>query len=169
MPEGKRKTATPIFTYLAIVIVIITIAFGGYSVYQFQRSEENVEGFFTCNEDGTVCELSQHIHADIETNICGQHITFEKEEGRTDEEHTHKETNKIHWHSPLKVSPQTRKPLDSYPLTIAAFFEQMELTLPASCPQNQHPTPSVRVNGLEVPEKLDYVWSDGDIISVEYK
>lgn len=167
--SARRKNPKSLLKYLVIALVLAAVAFGAYSVLQFQRSEENITGFFTCNEEKTVCEQLQHIHADIEMNVCGKEIIFPKEKGRTDRAHTHKEVNKIHWESSLKVDPQTRIPLDPTPLKIFAFLEQMQHSFPKSCPDNPNSELNVSVNGQDMPSKLDYVWSDGDMIKVEYK
>lgn len=169
MPKKKQSARKNIIRYIVPLIVLVLIGFGAYSVYKFQHSEENITGFFTCNEDKTVCEQLQHLHADIELNICGKEIIFPKEKGRTDRAHTHKETNKIHWESSLKVDPKTRVPLDPSPLKISAFLEQMEFVLPQACPKNQKPELKVKVNSQDMPSKFDYVWQDGDIIKVELK
>lgn len=168
MPKKKAKKSASLAKYIAILVILGTIAYGAYAVYTFQHSEENTQGFFTCDKEGKVCQLSQHIHADIEANICGREVTFEKEKGRTDQTHTHKESNKIHWHAPLKVDPQTRLPLDPKPLQVSSFLAQMDFTL-AACPQNPNPDLKVTVNGLDMPSKLDYVWQDGDKIELRYK
>lgn len=155
--------------YLAIAVIVATVAFGIYSVSQFQHSEENITGFFTCNDEKTVCEQLQHLHADIEMDVCGKEIIFPKEKGRTDRAHTHKETNKIHWESSLKVDPKTLIPLDSSPFKISSFLEQMQYSFPKSCPTNPNPILMVTVNDQDMPSKLDYIWQDGDIIKIEHR
>lgn len=168
MPKNKKKPSN-IFKPLIFIAVILAIAFGIYSVKQFQSSEENIAGFFTCNEEGTVCEQLQHIHADIEISVCGKEIAFPKEKGRTDRAHTHKEVNKIHWESSLQVNPKTRIPLDPSPLTIKAFLEQMEFAFPKTCPENPKPKLNVSVNGESTPLGLGHIWQDDDMIKIEYK
>ncbi len=150
------------------IIVVGVLGFLFYAAREYQKSEEDVVGFFVCNEEGTVCENSQHIHADIEMNVCGQDIVFEREKGRTDLQHTHKEKNYIHWHSVLRVDPQTRIPLDPKPLYLSSFLEQMDFTLPTTCPTNDSPVLEVLVNGTLSADGLESLWSDGDKISIQY-
>lgn len=157
---------------LKLLVLLAVIALGGffvYSVYSYQTSEQEKEGFFTCNADKTVCELSQHVHADIHMDVCGELVTFPKETGRTDMQHTHKETNKLHWHARVKVDPMTRAPLDPTLQTVQAFLDQMKYNLPEACTKNSSPLLEVRVNDVLEIRGLQYVWKDGDRISVTYK
>lgn len=162
------KKISPLYM-LGIALVITLVGFLIFSVYSYQTSEQEKEGFFTCSPDGKVCELSQHIHAQIEVNVCGEKITLSKEEGELNKTHTHKESNTIHWHEKMQVDPITRKPLDPTLLKISSFLQQMNYEFPNRCSDNSNPILSVTVNGSEVSEKLDYTWKDGDAIIIEYK
>ncbi len=159
--------------YLIIILfvtaILISIGVAVYFVFQFRASEEIREGFFVCNQDKTICELSTHTHAEIEVKICGQNISFPKEKGNTDMQHTHKEENKIHWESRTKVDPVTKESLDPSIFAIDNFLEQMEFTLPKSCPQNPTPVLLVYINGALKPEKLQASWKDGDNILLTYE
>lgn len=150
------------------MLIIALIALLGFSVYSYQTSNQEREGFFACNNDGTICELSQHIHADIEMSVCGEKIEFEKEKGNVNLQHTHKETNKIHWHARISVDPKTKEPLDPTPRAIAAFLDQMEYEFPKSCSNNQNPILDVFINDEPTDPGLNYVWKDGDKITVSY-
>ena len=166
----SKKNKNKLLQLLILILVIAGVGFLAYSGFAYEGSQEEQEGFFICNDEGTECELSQHIHADIEVNVCGEDIVFLRETGRTDEMHTHKEKNYMHWHARLKVDPETREPLgsDKSRTTIQAFFNQVEFTLPESCTNNPNPELTVTVNEQEVPEGLDYTWFDGDNIVVDY-
>jgi len=165
----KKKNSLPIITIIIAVVALAILGFMGYSVYTYYQSEQEKEGFFACNQDGTVCELSQHIHADIDVTVCGKEIIFPKEAGRTDEQHTHKETNLMHLHARLKVDPQTKEPLNPTRRQVQAFLDQMDFQFPDTCPDNPNPTMTVYVNDIESSESLDYVWVDGDRIEIEYE
>lgn len=166
MAKKKNKS---LITPLLIFITILIISFLSYSAITYQNSQQEQEGFFTCNKDATICELSQHVHADIEMNVCTEEIVFPKEKGDITKQHTHKEKNKIHWqHGSMRVDPITRKPLDKTFLTISAFLEQMEHNFPNSCPNNNSPKLEVSVNGQIIKDGLNYVWKDADVISVGY-
>lgn len=148
--------------------MIVILTFLGYSVFTYQNSQQEKEGFFTCSKDGKICEISLHIHSEIQMNVCGEEIIFPKEKGNISKQHTHKEKNKLHWHATMKVDPTTRKPLDSTPLNLSSFLKQMEYELPKSCPQNIYPKLEVSVNGKNSEDKLNYIWEDADKISVSY-
>lgn len=176
MPKKKKKSAktpqkkrrNPLLFIVSGILLTFLIGFGVYSVVTYQNSSQEAEGFLTCNANKTKCELSQHIHADIKMTVCGEEITFPKEKGNINLQHTHKENNKLHWHARIKVDPQTQEPLDTTPMQLKAFLEQMDYTLPASCPNNANPVLSVEINATPTEKLLEYVWSDGDIITVEY-
>lgn len=151
-----------------IILIIAVFGFLGYSAFQFQNSEQESEGFFACNKDNTVCELSAHIHAELEMNACGEEVFFSREEGRVDEMHTHKEKNLLHFHTSIKVDPKTREPLpeELFRSSIAGFFVQMEYELPDNCVSNPNPELDVTVNNQ--PSNLDHIWADGDVITIDY-
>lgn len=166
--KQPKKSSNKILQILIGVVLLGIIGYLIYSVVVFEQSEQEKEGFFACNEDKTVCELSQHIHSDIDLTVCGEHIVFEKEKGRTDEQHTHKEKNLIHWHARLNVDPTTHEPLDPTRVQIQAFLDQMEYSLPQTCPDNPNPTLTVLINEKPSDMGLDYVWKDGDTITITY-
>ena len=163
-----KKNFSPLYILGALLIIALA-GFLIFSVYSYQNSEQEKEGFFTCSQDGKVCELSQHIHSQIEVNVCGEKITFPKQKGRLNKAHTHKERNKIHWHEKMQVDPATREPLDPTPLKISSFLQQMNYEFPNKCSDNSNPILSVTVNGSIVDKKLDYTWKEGDAIIIEYK
>ncbi|MDO8583238.1 MAG: hypothetical protein Q7R51_01800 [bacterium] len=161
--KKKRKCFT---TPLFVLIIILIIGFLGYSVFTYQNSQQEQEGFFTCSKDGKTCEISRHIHSEIEMSVCGEEIIFPKEKGNLNKQHTHKEKNRLHWHARIKVDPITRKPLDQTPLNLASFLEQMEYKFPEACPSNSSSQLKVYVNGQFAEDKLNYIWKDADKISV---
>lgn len=174
MAKGKTKKQNPtkVFIFGAIgVLLVIILGFLAYSAYTFTNSDEQEKGFVVCNPDKTICTLSQHIHADIEVNVCGEDITFEREKGLTTEMHTHKERNYMHWHDQIKIDPITQEvlPEERDRITVQAFLNQMEFTFPTSCPGNPKPTLTMMVNEVENEQRLQYVWVDGDDILIEYK
>lgn len=163
----KKKNPVPVIILITVGVVILGLII--YSVSVYKKSEESTKGFFICNKENTICELSEHIHADVHMTVCGQQVNFPKEKGRLDRQHTHKEKNKIHWHARIGVDPTTREPLDKTPLTIAAFLKEVDYTLPLSCPANQYPILSVIVNGNTAQDRLQYVWKDGEQIVMTYE
>lgn len=162
----QKSSSHRLVTALGLIATIIVVGLLAYSTYAFKNSTYEQEGFITCDTEGAYCEESKHIHADIEVSLCGEEIQFPKKKGHTDKQHTHKERNKIHWHARIPVDPQAHTYVDPAPRQLARFFEQMELSLPTSCPTNATPTTTVTVNDKNTEEGLDYVWQDGDVIHV---
>jgi len=175
MPRSKKQSKkrfkkNNLWLKLAIAIgLLTTIAVGIYSVNTFLNSEQENKGFFVCNDANTVCELSQHAHADLSIYVCEKEVIFPKEKGDLSKAHTHKEKNLMHWHDRLRIDPKTKIPLDPTPLKISSFLKQMEYEFPKTCGTNPSPTLSVSVNGTKNSEMLDYTWRDGDAIIIEYK
>ena len=151
---------------MAVLGILAVGAYFLYSYLTYEESDYDSKGFFICNQDKTICENSQHIHANIVVKSCGKEVLFDKEKGRTDQQHTHKEVNRIHWHARERVNPDTRAPLNIYPRTIKAFFEQMEFKAPQNCGESKA-TVQVKVNGQDNPQGLDYMWVDNDKLDVE--
>jgi len=152
---------------LLVLIGIGFVGWYGYSAYsQYKDSDYEVQGFLVCNPDKTICENSQHIHAYIEVNVCGKEVKFEKEKGRVDMQHTHKELNRIHWHARERVDPITLEPLDSKPRQLLSFLEQMEFEIPSSC-DGKSTYSSLYVNGEFEQDGITYIWKDGDVLKLE--
>ncbi len=162
----KRKSSfkKPLFVLGLIFSLVIAVVLG-YSAFQYQNSEQEADGFFTCDKTGKVCELSQHIHGNIDVTICEEEVNFSKEKGSLGGQHTHKELDLIHWHTSIKVDPATRKPIDLTPIMLKSFFESMEQEIPQSCNGKAAQT-AVMVNDVKTDLGLDYVWEDGDRINV---
>lgn len=168
--DKKKKSSSNVVFKITGAIVVLLIAVGlWYSVTQYQSSDEEQTGFLVCNKENTICENSQHIHADIDVQVCGKEIEFGKEKGRTDKQHTHKEKNKIHWHARMRVDPVTKQPLDPTLISVQSFLDQMAYSFPTSCPNNPSPTMKVTINNVQRPEGLQAHWVDGDKIHVIYQ
>ena len=74
--KGQKNPKKSFLLFVGITIIIALAGFLIFSVYSYQSSEQEKEGFFTCSQDGKICELSQHIHAQVEINVCGEKITL---------------------------------------------------------------------------------------------
>lgn len=171
--KSKKQDNISIRQMVVGVIIAVFVAFVAllaYSAYIFQSSNQEEKGFFVCNDERTECRLSQHIHSEIVANVCGNELTFPRETGRTDEMHTHKERNFMHWHSPINVDPETHEPIgeERYRVTTQAFFDQMGFEFPEACPNNPNPELTVHVNEELNEDGLDYVWVDGDDVVIDY-
>ncbi len=156
----KRVIATIGITFLCLVLI-----WYGYKSYKtFKDSDFESSGFVVCNADKSLCEKSTHIHANIELEECGKQIYLNKEEGRTDKQHTHKELNRIHWHAHEKVDT-TGEPLDNSDRTIKSLLTSVNINLVKQCGPKSSII-KVFINGVEMETGLDYVWKDEDKIKI---
>jgi len=138
------------------VIILIAVILGLALVYGPNLSE----GIITC--EGDECVEAGHFHATVAMTICGASYGFQLEGGLLSNQHTHKESNKIHWHSSTPVGANEQA------FTLKRMLSDFGISLPAECNGKAIRT-SVTVNGQLSPEGLQYSWRDGDriIISVE--
>ena len=159
------------FKKILVFVLVVSALVGGWFLYKavqtYETSDAEAQGFLICNKENTLCERSEHVHAELELLVCGVEIKFPKEKGNTNLQHTHKEINKLHWHAREKVDPTTKEPIDKNPRMLKTFFEQMEFKQPATClNQSSQTTISLLVNGEPKSEALDYMWKDGDKLKV---
>lgn len=179
-PSSSKKAApksSPI-KFLGYAIALALIGYIVYSVFVYLGSVETTEEFLVCDEG--VCIKSFHIHVEIEPMICGELKWFSLEHGMLEEQHTHKDRNRIHFHERLRVTPDTYEVIDTTLLTLRNFMGNMEPGFDGTCSLGQcegTPCPgsdtpgsfSVIVNGEERPEKWDYVWKNGDDIEIIFE
>lgn len=154
-----------ILALLFVPLTLFLIWYGYMSYKAYVNSEADTQGFFICNKEKTICELSQHIHANIEMVSCGKEVYFPKEQGKTDKQHTHKEQNLIHWHARERVDPTTKEPLDRIPRELRSFFVQMDYKISEKCDEHKAIF-TLFVNGIEEKAGLDYIWKDKDKLKV---
>lgn len=172
---AKKKTKALKPTLVLLVIGLISLGLL-YSVSVYYK--EGVEGGIIVCQTPDDCAISMHIHADIEVSVCGEEHIFGFEVGDLSKSHTHKERNKIHWHDLEKVNVETHEIIDSYELTVGAFFEQMGEKFTSEClldkcvPDSCNGSPgkiTMTVNDVPNTELEKYIWSDGDKIVVKYE
>ncbi|MBI3261277.1 hypothetical protein HYZ64_02825 [Candidatus Berkelbacteria bacterium] len=116
------------------------------------------EGIVTCQ--GDECIQAGHFHATVAMTICGIPYQFPLEGGLLPGQHTHKESNRIHWHSSAPVGDNGQA------FTLERMLSDFAITLPAECNGKPIAT-NVAVNGQPRPEGLQYSWKDGDSIVIE--
>ncbi|HSU72397.1 MAG TPA: hypothetical protein VLJ21_00935 [Candidatus Binatia bacterium] len=172
-----KKRGLPIGRILVALIVIAVLAFFAYSLKQYY-GENAEEGILTCDATNTNCKLSIHVHAVVHASVCGTSIHFPLETGPLDDAHTHKEPGKIHLHTTLPYDPATNKILDTSKFTLGRFFDNMDVKLTATCLDGKcngdlcGSTPgtlTMQVNGQPNTQFRDYVWSDGDDITLTFQ
>ena len=157
--KKAKKNKTKKLATLWILLGIILLLFYSVSYYYSVGAES---GIIVCNKEE--CSIAMHIHADIDTEICGEKIKFPLEKGDLSKLHTHKERNLIHWHDTTPIDIETKERLRPEDLSIRSFFEQMEFNLPENC-NGRKSELKVLVNERE--ENLDYSYEDNDYIIVK--
>lgn len=193
MPKPRRgKPFSSPLRYLLWIIVFAIAGYIGYSVW-YTKQVNPEQGLVVCvpagqqktftytTESGEkvastigggkdACFWSAHIHATMDLTYCGAHMDMPKDKGILSGPHMHKEPNKMHSpHSPQKVDPATKQFLDPTPLTVKGFLDAMEIDTVKPCPGKQASAARLSASGLQVKEGLNYVWKDGDNISVRYE
>lgn len=105
------------------------------------------------------CNWTAHIHAMVRLFGGGKEIPIKFEEGVLEGQHTHSETNKLHWHGLIPVDSKTKEVTDWLALQVQKIVTDFNLS--------QGGTPKFIVNGKEV--EPSYIWQDGDTIEIHYE
>ncbi len=170
----KRKNISSLYGYILLFILFIAVT---YFAIQYKKNVETEGGYlFFC--DKGKCFATEHVHADIYVSVCGKEISFEREEGGLLEQHTHKEKNLIHWHSPLPADPKTQRIIDYTQRTVGSFFTEMKMPFNETCIQDKcngdfcnekNASLSMHVNGKENHQYDRYIWFDKDKIEIRFE
>ncbi len=172
LPKKKKKfNIKPVLTGLVLGAVFIGL---GYSVaYFYQAGGER--GYVVC-DDGA-CEIAVHWHAELELSTCGERYLLPKEAGSLDEQHTHKEPNRLHFHSLTKAT-EDGELLEPERLTAGGLFKQLNMPFNSECFKDkcngdlcngQPGKVTMSVNGVPNTEFENYVWKDGDVIRIAFE
>lgn len=171
--KSSPKAAKTILFFTILLVIVMALV---YFARIYSRTEEASGGGIQFCEQGR-CFLTTHIHADVEGMLCGEQVKLPLEKGPLDDVHTHKERNKLHWHAPLEVHPETKEVLDWGKLTLGNSFAQLGFAYADGCfgewctgktmCDGKLGTLTIRVNGQEADE--EYVWKDGDKIEVNFQ
>lgn len=183
--HSKRGRAS---VFLAIILLLVAgLVYSVYDVYSTGAAEG---GVVVCTSEqtpeasGGACYWSAHIHAEVNIELCGDaSYRFPVEKGRLDGPHTHEERNLIHFHEKLRIDTSTKEILDTKLLTLGAFFDAMEVFFDSDkildktngnfCNGNLS-TIKMFVSkdwnrnnlGKPVASFRDYVWENGDVITI---
>ncbi|QQG39449.1 MAG: hypothetical protein HYS81_03620 [Candidatus Aenigmatarchaeota archaeon] len=159
---------------LALILVGAIVI--GYSLYVTYQSGAADRGVVTCTTDGT-CVWTQHIHAYVPVEICGERVDLGIDEGELGDVHTHKEENVIHLHTALPYDPQTHNVTNATQLRLGTFFDSigtrfdrtgvLDKTNGDACPDGTG-TLKMFVNGRANEEYGQYVWSNRDVIFIAF-
>ncbi len=184
----KRRARTAHLHWLKALGVIVLVGAIGFSLYSIRvyRQAKPEAGLTFCSDKDQVarnladqklkaaldrsdltsnCFWVAHIHADFKVSRCGAQVELNKEFGDLYASHTHKEPDRLHWHSVLPADEATRKPSNTSSLTVGAALQVLDIETETPCrPDQSAPRVTVRVNSKS--SDLDYVWQDGDEIAV---
>lgn len=160
IPNAKIKNA------LILLLVISAIA-GFFWFARFFGSGEKAESekpAVICKPqnappENQQCFWTAHIHAEVKVLKNGETVAVLFEQGELEEEHTHSEPNKLHWHGLIPVDPKTKKVKDWSSLRIDTIPKDLKLQLEGQ--------PKFIVNNKEVDPS--YIWRDGDMIEIRYE
>ncbi len=155
---------------LALVLAYSTLTF-------FAEGAE--KGIVVC-ESAEKCLITMHIHSTMDISVCGEKKSIGLEEGELAATHTHKEGNYVHFHERLPYDPKTETILNMTALRVGNIFESEGIRFTQeclydycngqSCPGKAQPgTVRMTVNGNESSQFQDYVWKDGDHITMRFE
>ncbi|MBI4148159.1 hypothetical protein HY490_02605 [Candidatus Woesearchaeota archaeon] len=170
-PQKRKKFQwTPLLTGTGLGALIII---GGYSVSNYY-SQGGDKGFVVCGPDG--CQLALHIHSQLDIFSCGKRIDLPLEAGDLNKQHTHKERNRLHYHALIKTDPTGTQLLEPEKLRIGELFDYLQMPFTPTC-LGQHCNTcdgkpahtTMTVNGVPNNQLSDYVWKDGDRITIEFR
>lgn len=145
---------------LILILVILGVVGFFYLANKFGSGEKSVTSekpIITCQNDQ--CFYTAHLHFHLNLVIDGKEQDLPYEKGDLQKSHTHAEKNTIHWHATLLVDKNTNQVTNYSSLKLKVVLDQMEINY-------QDKKVTVKVNGQEKSEGLDYVWKDGDKVEV---
>lgn len=152
----------------ALILILVIAAIAGFFWFvRFFGSGEKAESekpAVICNSQNAPLENQQcfwtaHIHANVKVFKNGEAVAVRFEQGELEGEHTHSESNKLHWHGLIPVDPQTKEVRDWSSLRVDAIPKDLKLQLEGQ--------PKFIVNGKEADPS--YIWQDGDMIEIRYE
>lgn len=145
-------------------ILIIVIVIGAVVAFFWLSNRfgggENVQS----EQPAVVCQQQQcfwtaHIHAQIKVFKNHQEVPIGFEQGELENNHSHSEKNKLHWHGLIPVDPNTKELTDRSILRIDRIPQDLGLSFDGQA--------EFMVNGNKV--EPSYIWQDGDNIEIHYE
>jgi len=162
--------------YVGYAAALIVLIYVGYSVWYYLSNVEEIEEFQVCAEGK--CIKTFHVHADISIVLCGKKVMLPLEKGDLAGPHTHKERNYIHFHERLPYEPTSGQLLETLPLTLETFMNEMDMRFNERCvaeycngdlcPDGKAGTVRVFINEQPNTEFGQYIWKDKDEISITF-
>lgn len=148
---------------VALVVIAVTAFFWVAKNFGGGESVESEKPLVICQPQNAPpeqqkCNWTAHIHAIVRLFSKGKKIPVKFEEGVLEGQHTHSESNKLHWHGLIPIDPKTKKVTDWSALQVQKIVTDFKLS--------QDGTQKFIVNSKEV--EPSYIWQDGDIIEIHY-
>ena len=172
----KRVKSSHLLRGIIYFVIVIVVAYFAYSIYTYYRT--GVSGIVVCNPDGECIATGNDIHAYLDVEICGIKTYFPLEAGSVEGQHTHKERNKLHWHSKLSIDEKTGEILDKEAMKIGNFFDSIDYRFTKSCigdycngdrcAGGEEGKLRMWVNGKETKAMREYSWKDDDEIKIVF-
>jgi len=174
---------------LGLFVITVVIAGLAYSVYVYFSTGAAAQGVLVCDQkDPTNCLWQAHIHAYIIPLVCGEEQRFPIEEGPLNGPHTHEEKNVIHWHDRIPYNLTEGRILNTTPLELGTFFDNINVNLNSTCfygkcngdlcQNGKNGSLKAFVNKenywtkntpwVEISNIREYVWSDREIIYLTF-
>lgn len=175
---SKKRKSAPIVKILLTIVVLAIIGFFAYSVNTYLSESAEQHGIVVCDSDGVTCKISLHIHAQTYPSVCGEKLRLPLETGPLDRQHTHKERNYIHFHDAIAYDIQNQKIIDTDRLLLGEFFDNLGTRFTSDCLGDKcngdlcSGVPgklTMTVNNVPNTEFRNYVWSDGDEITITFE
>ncbi len=112
-----------------------------------------------------------HWHSQLNISICGTPYHLPLEAGDLNKQHTHNSTSKLHLHAMVKDERSDE-------LRLGNLFEQLSIPFNSTCladycngdpcPDGKQGMLTMTVNNKPNQEFDNYLWRDGDVISVRF-
>jgi len=181
--SAKKEVRTNILILLFVLATVII--FVSYLATHFtgETGIRSDKGITFCQPenappDQQKCFFTAHWHMHADIKICGEPKVLSYETGDLEKLHTHVETNKVHWHGLLPVSPTTKEVTDYSQMKMSNLFSELKVPISNSgiydfenggiCPNGRVGNLKVSVNGQEQKDFLSYILKDGDHIKIEF-
>lgn len=152
------------FIILAVVIGSILALFWFANFFGSGEKVQSEKQLVICQPQNAPleqqkCNWTAHVHATVRLFSKGKEIPVKFEEGELEGQHTHSETNKLHWHGLIPVNPKTKEVTDWSALQVQKIVTDFKLS--------QEGASKFIVNDKEV--EPSYIWQDGDHIEIRYE
>ena len=177
MVKRKHRPLHPLVKALIGLVILAILGFFAYSLQQYY-GHNTESGVMICDTNGQDCQLSVHVHANVDATVCGEKLRLPLETGGVDGPHTHKERNRIHLETVLPFDPAAQRITDTTKMQLGTFFDVMGVRLTETCiadrcngdPCNGKPGMlALTIDGQQVQEIRAHVWTDEETMTLTFQ